>query len=399
MESEFLLELVLILVLAKILGLFSRRIHQPQVVGPLLAGIILGPALLHIIEPSHVISVLADVGVILLMFEAGLETDLKQLRGSLKASLVISVIGAAVPLAGGFILASCFGLDVMKSLFVGVILTATSVSIAVEVLHEMNKLKTKVGTAILGAGVFEDVIGIIMLSVMTEMRDGAISALDIGIKLLKIAGFIVFSLVCGYGVYKLFDALSRRLGRKKRVSIFGLAFCFLLAYLAEQFGVLDVTGAYIAGLVLCNSRAEKYIEEKSAVLSDMFFSPIFSVSVGLTMSFDSFGRNTVLFAALLLLVSLAAKFAGGGLGARICGYSRRESAQIGASMIARGEVAVIVATRGAAAGLVDMQFFSGIIIVIIVTTLIAPMIMNLTFKGKKRKPIDVTAETLHYSSH
>ncbi len=383
MESFFLLELALILLVTKIFGLFSRKLHLPQVIGALFAGIVLGPAVLKLVVKSDVITTLAEVGVILLMFSAGLETDFKQLRGSLKASLIIAVIGVAVPLAGGFALAHFFGQDILKSVFIGVILTATSVSITVETLQEMGKLKTKAGTAILGAAVIDDILGIIILSVIMGMGDGDASVAAIGLTLLKIAGFFALALGCGFGVYKLFQFLSEKLGRKRRLSIFALAFCFLLAYLAEQFGVADITGAYIAGLALCNSRAEEYIEEKNTVLSYAFFSPIFFISVGLMTSFEGITGEIVLFTALLLLVAAVTKFVGCGLGALINKFSKEESVQVGVGMISRGEVAIIVATKGISAGIMDSRLFSGVILVVIMTTLITPVLLKMAFNRRK----------------
>jgi len=323
--------------------------------------------------------VLAQIGVILLMFSAGLETDFEQLRHSLKSSLVIALIGVAAPLAGGFVLAFCMGQDMMKSIFIGVVLTATSVSITVETLQEMGKLKTKAGTAILGAAVIDDILGIIILSVIMSVGDDGVSFSTVGLTLIKICGFFVFALICGFGVYRLFQYLSVKWGRKRRLSIFGLAFGFLLAYLAEQFGVADITGAYIAGLILCNTKAEEYVEEKNTVLSYMFFSPIFFVSVGLATSFDGINDSTVIFAVLLLLVAIMSKLAGCGLGALLCKFTGSESLQVGVGMISRGEVAIIVAAKGISVGLMDLSLFSSIIIVIIVTTLITPILLKIAF--------------------
>jgi len=383
LDTSFLFDLALILLVTKALGLLSRRIHLPQVVGALFAGILLGPAVLKIILPNEVLSALAEVGVILLMFTAGLETDFKQLRSSLKSSMVIAVIGVIVPLGGGYLLAWLFGLDIMKCMFIGVVLTATSVSITVETLQEMGKLKSKAGTSILGAAVIDDILGIVILSLIISVGDNDIQASALGFTFLKICGFFIFAVVCGFVVYKLFEFLSVKLGRKRRLSIFGLAFCFLLAYAAEQFGVADITGAYFAGLVLCNSSAEKYIEEKNTVLSYMFFSPIFFISVGLMTSFDGLGRESILFAVLLLAVAMITKLAGCGLGALICGFSNRESIQIGTGMISRGEVAIIVATKGVAAGLMDVGYFSSVVIVVIITTLITPILLKAAFREKK----------------
>ena len=380
MEYKFLLDIAIILFAAKIFGLFTRRMHMPQVVGALLAGVILGPAAFGIIRQTEFITTLAEIGVLLLMFSAGLETDFKRLRSSLKSSAVIAVIGVAVPLALGFLIAFLFGQDILKSFFIGLILTATSISITVETLNEMGKLKTKAGTAILGAAVFDDIFGVVLLSVFIGINGGGITLLGIGVMLLKICGFFVCAAVCGFGVFKLFEILSVKFGNTRRLPIFGLGICFLMAFLAEQFGVADITGAYIAGLVFCNSRSEKYIEEKSDVLSYMFFSPIFFVSVGLMTSFEGLNGRTVLFAVLLLIAAIVSKLLGCGFGAALCKFSRNEAVQVGAGMISRGEVAIIIATKGIIVDLLEQQLFSSVIIVVILTTLTAPILVKAAFE-------------------
>jgi len=386
MEARFLLDLALILVVTKIFGLLTRRVHLPQVVGALFAGIILGPAILGIIQPSYIMNALAEVGVILIMFAAGLGTDFQQLRGSLKASGVIAVIGALLALAGGFALALNFGQGTRESIFIGVVLTATSVGISAEALQEMGKLKTKSGTTILGAAIIDDILGIIILSIMMGMGMGVgagdVSFANIGMTLLRICMFFAIAAICGIVAFKFFEHLSVKGGGLRRLPIFGLAFCFFMAYLSERFGVADIVGAYIAGLVLCNSKAEKHIVENTAVLSYMFFSPIFFVSVGLGTSFAGLDRNTVTFTILLLVVAVAAKFIGCGFGAFLCKYSRSECMQVGVGMISRGEVAIIIATQGVGVGLMNVDLFSSVILVVVVTSLITPVLLKKMFGDK-----------------
>ena len=385
MGTQLFLNLAIILIITKIFGILTRRLHLPQVVGALFAGIILGPAMLGIIEPDELFEILAELGVILLMFTAGLETDFKQLKQSVKPSVLIAVFGVLFPLLGGFVLALCFGENILESMFIGVILTATSVSITVETLHELGKFKTKAGTTILGAAVIDDILGIIWLSVMLSMNNDDISVAGIAFVVLKIILFFILAAGCGFAVFKLFEYLSAEWGMKRRISVFGLAFCFIMAYAAEQFGVADITGAYIAGLVLCNSKAEKYIEEKSTVLSFLFFSPIFFVSVGLKTSFTGFSGSIIFFAVLLLVVAVVTKTFGCGLGAKICKYTNHESLQVGVGMVSRGEVAIIVANIGMAAGFINSHYFSSIIIVVIITTLITPILLKLAFSEKRKE--------------
>ncbi|MCL2047985.1 MAG: cation:proton antiporter [Defluviitaleaceae bacterium] len=386
MGTNLLLNLGIILIITKTFGILTRRIHLPQVVGALFAGIVLGPAFLGIIRPDELFETLAELGVILLMFTAGLETDFKQLRQALKPSILIAVLGVILPLAGGLMLMLCFGGSIQESFFIGVILTATSVSITVETLKELGKFKTKSGATILGAAVIDDILGVICLSVMLGISGGALSIADVAFIIFKIMLFFIFAAICGLAAFKLFEYLSSKWGMVRRISVFGLAFCFLMSYLAELFGVAAITGAYIAGLVLCNSKAEKYIEEKSTVLSFLFFSPIFFVSVGLKTSFAGFDGRTILFAVLLFAVAVITKIVGCGLGAKISSYTSHESLQVGVGMISRGEVAIIVASIGMAAGFIDSVYFSGLIIAVIATTLITPILLKLVFNEKSTPP-------------
>ena len=383
METRILLDLALILFATKIFGILTRKVHLPQVVGALVVGVIFGPALLGVVEMNEVISAVAEFGVLLILFEAGLETDLNKLRKSVKSLVVMATIGVVLSLGGGFALSHAFGLGIMQSMFIGVILTSSSISITVEVLNEMGKLGSKTGTAILGLAAVEDVFTIVIFSLAIGIGGGEeVGAAQIGMMLGTIALFFIFAVVCGFGVFKVFELLSIKGGMSKRLSVFGLAFCFLMAFIADMVGLAGIMGAYIAGLVLCNSRAEKYIEEKSAVLSFMFFSPVFFVSIGLNMSFAGLGAGDVLFAVLLVLVAVATKFVGCGLGAKVCGYSRREAAQIGAGMIARCELPVVAAAIGMAMGILDMRLFSTVMIMVITTALIAPVVLKLSFNDK-----------------
>ena len=252
----FLLVLAIILLSTKVLGLASGKVKMPQVVGALVAGLILGPSVLNLVIEDSFISVISEIGVIMLMFAAGLETDLQELKKTGLASFVIACAGVVVPLLGGTALYLVFfngegdAQHMLKAIFVGVILTATSVSITVETLRELGKLKGRVGTAILGAAVIDDILGIIVLTVVSSFTDPDV---QIGMVLLKIVLFFVFIAIVGFLVYKYFKHLSTSFAKKmhRRVAIYALAFCFVLSYCAEQFfGVADITGAYFAGLLL-----------------------------------------------------------------------------------------------------------------------------------------------------
>jgi Kef-type K+ transport system membrane component KefB len=373
--------IALILLSTKTFSLFMRRMHMPQVLGALAAGVILGPALLNIIQPNDTLAVFAEFGVVLLLFAAGMETDFKQLRNAFKASLLISVLGIVLSLGGGFAIALLFGKPSLESFFIGVVIASMSTSITVEALQEMGKLRTKAGTAILGASLFDDIIVIVLLAVLMGMGESnGISFNAISGTLVRIVLFFVFAIASGWCVNKLFNFLYNKVGATRRISIFAIAYCFVMAYLAELFGLADITGAYIAGIAFCNTRCVETVDTDTHSLSFLFFTPIFLANIGINTTFDGMDGSMVLFTIALVVIAVAGKFIGCGLAARICGFTRNESLQVGVGMIARGEVSFIVASKGILAGYMNPNLFPGIIIVVLATVLITPLLMNVVFK-------------------
>ena len=386
LSYHFLLDLAFILISTKLLGLLTRRIQMPQVVGALLSGLILGPAILNIVHETDFIKQVAEIGVIVLMFSAGLETDIKELVKCGKASLVVAIFGVLLPLGGGFLVAAIFnngslvGLDtksLLESIFIGVILTATSVSITVETLQELGKLQTRVGTIILGAALIDDILGILVLTVITSV---ATASSNVWIVLLKIIGFFIFAALTGIPFNFIFNKYSNKLGQKRRFPIIAFSFCLALAYLAEHFfGVADIAGAFVAGLVLSTTHHAKYIWRRFEIVSYLFLSPIFFASIGINVRLDTMSTKLVVFSLVLLVIAILTKILGCGLGALLTGSSKKESLQIGVGMIARGEVALIVANIGLAAGLLRDLFFAPVILVVIVTTIITPIVLKMTY--------------------
>jgi len=381
-ETNLLLIIALILLSTKAFAIFMKRYHFPQVIGPLIAGILLGPAVFGLVKPNETISVVAEFGVILLLFSAGMETDFRQLRSSLKSSLLISALGIAAALGGGFAIAFLFGKPTFESFFIGVIIAAMSTSITVEALSEMGKLKTKVGTALMGASLFDDIIVIVILAVTMSMGASGFSIGSIAIVLLKIAAFFAFAIAAGFCINKLYNYSFSKFGDKRRLTVFAIAYCFLMAYLAEGFGLADITGAYIAGIAFCSTRCVESIEAKTHGLSYLFFTPVFLANIGIHTSFDGMTGSLVLFTALLVVVAILSKLIGCGLGAKISKLTNRESVQVGAGMIARGEVSFIVAAKGIAAGYVGSMIYPSVIVVVLTTVLITPLLLKLAFAEK-----------------
>jgi len=355
---------------------------MPQVIGALAAGVILGPAALNLIGPHETISVFAEFGVIFLLFSAGMETDFKQLRSCFKASLLISVLGVAAALGGGFLVALLFGMSSFESFFIGVIIASMSTSITVEALHEMGKLKTRSGTAILGASLFDDILVIVILAVVMGMGMGDVTVVSLALVLLKIVAFFAFAIVAGIGVNKLFNFIYDKFGQLRRLYVFAIAYCLLMAYLAEQFGLADITGAYIAGIAFCNTRCAEALDTKTHVLSYMLFTPIFLANIGIHTSFNGLTGSMILFTALLVVVAILSKVVGCGLGAKLCKYTNSESIQIGAGMIARGEVSFIVTSKAIAAGYISIFMFPSVIMVVLITVIITPLLLNAAYRDK-----------------
>lgn len=391
MESySFLLILAIIMISTKVLGLFSQKVHMPAVVGALLAGIILGPSCLNQIsmegDIGYFLTLTAEVGVILLMFNAGLETDLSELKKNGVSSLVTALVGVIIPLIGGFLgYAVFFKTDmnnyneILRAIFVGVVLTATSVSITVETLRELGKLKGKVGTTILGAAVIDDIVGVIILTIVTSLKDSSVNPLTVGIKILL---YFVFIVVLTFVLIRCKNLIDHQ-DEKRRTAIFSVAFCFILSYISEAFfGVADITGAYFAGLMLCTSKVDPYVSRRCEIPSYLIFSPVFFASVGLKVTLGGMNASIWIFAIILLAIAILSKVVGCGLGAKFCGYTSREALQVGIGMISRGEVALIVAQKGSQCGLLDDTLFAPIVLVVIVTTLLTPILLKIVMKDK-----------------
>lgn len=391
LSYHFLFDIALILISTKVLGLLTRQFKMPQVVGALLAGLILGPALLNVLKETEFIKQVAELGVIVLMFTAGLETDIKELKKAGKASLIIAICGVILPLAGGFGIAFLFNKGelqtgnvsvILQNIFIGIILTATSVSISVETLKEMGKLSTRAGNAILGAALIDDILGIIALTVITSMADSSVNTLWVIVKILL---FFITSGVVGFIFYKLFNIWVNRYNRGlQRFAIVAFVFCLGMSFIAEHFfGVADITGAFLAGLIISNTQKTKYIASRFEVVSYMLLSPIFFASIGIQVVLPAMTPTIIIFSVALLVIAVLTKILGCGLGAKLCRYTNKESVQIGVGMISRGEVALIVATKGAAIGLMSTAFFGPIVIVVVITTIVTPILLKLAFKSKQ----------------
>jgi len=385
MESyEILKDLAIIVIAAKFMGIIARKLKAPQVVGEIIAGLLIGPCVLGIVQQSDFLVQMAEIGVILLMFSAGLETNLKDLLKTGPIALLIACAGVFVPLAGGTLLYMGFygtapwgSEKFFTAVFIGVIMTATSVSITVQSLKELGKLKGKVGTTILSAAIIDDIIGIIVLTFVIAFKNPETKPVSVVINTLL---FFVFAIVVGFISYKIFKWADNRYPHTRRIPIAGLAYCLALSYIAESyFGIADITGAYVAGIILCSIRDSEYIAEKMDINSYMLFGPVFFASIGLKTNIDNINGDILLFSVGFVIVALVTKIIGCGIVARLCRFNTMDSLKIGIGMMTRGEVALIVSQKGLAVGLLSPVYFTSVILLIIVSSISTPILLKLLF--------------------
>lgn len=383
----YLLAIALILLFTKLFGIASAKVHLPQVVGALIAGVILGPSGLGILTESDFLLKTSEIGVIMLMFTAGIDTDISELKKTGGAALVIATLGVFVPIIGcGGAYFLFFGKSFdfhtfLTAAFVGVVFAATSVSITVETLTEMGKIKSKVGTTLLSAAIIDDIIGIVVLSVLTGVGDKSVSPLFVSFKIIL---FFVFTAVVGFVVYHLFKKIAVHHAHNRRIAVWALAFCLIMAYCAERFfGVADITGAYFAGVILCNlTNMRQYVAKKMTVASYLFFSPVFFAGIGLRTELSGITPKILLFAVVLFVMAVITKIVGCGLGARIFKMDKKDSLRIGIGMVARGEVALMVAQKGINSGYIKPEILPAIVLCVILAALITPILLKLTYKKK-----------------
>ena len=397
---QILLSMGLIVIVAKYFGILARKIGIPEVAGMIVAGLILrflpwfrnfggqDPNLIYN-ETNQFISYMSEIGVILIMFSAGLSTNLKSLIKSGVKSTIIAASGVITPLIMGTIMACCFwgfnkfgSLEFFKCVFIGTILTATSVSITVAVLKEFGKIKTDVGQTIISAAIIDDVFGIIVLTIVLGVSSGSGGYFMV---ILKTLLFFLCAFVAGFVIYKLFQWYDNRHPRSHRIPIYALGVALIFAFCAEKFfGIADITGAYIAGIVLCNLHDASYMESKIDINSYMFFSPIFFASIGLKTDLSGMTLEILFFAIAFVIVGCISKIIGCGGISKALGFSWKESYQIGLGMMVRGEVALIVATKGLSSGLIDSQYFTAVILLIITSSMLVPILLKKAFAEKEQ---------------
>lgn len=388
--EKTLLDIVLILVFTKIGGIISRKLKMPEVLGALIAGVVLGPMLLNLVQYDDNIKLLSNLGVIMLMFLAGLETNVEELKKAGLSSFVIAVSGIIVPLVLGTLSAYMFFNNFWENIFVGVILTATSVSITVETLKELGKLNTRSGINILGAAVIDDILGLILISLILAMAQtsdpgtGA-AASSLVFVFIKVILFCVCSIIGIVYLPKHINKFTRHVKPGRELLVFSIAFALLIAFAAESLGIAAITGAYIGGLILSSLAYREYLERNMKAISSGFLSLVFFASVGIEANLKGLNLEVVLITIVMFVVALVGKVLGCGGAARLLKMSKGESLQIGTGMISRGEVAIITANIGLQKGIISGEIFVPTLIVVILTTIVTPVLLKMAFSHKNEK--------------
>lgn len=373
-------QLAVILIASKIAGDISVRLGQPSVLGKLLIGIVLGPTVLGVVTDTEIIKEISQIGVILLMFVAGLETDIDEFKRTAKASTNVGVAGIIAPLALGYGAGIVMGLSSIESIFLGLLLSATSVSISVQTLKELGKLKSREGATIMGAAVIDDVLVILALAFLMSFAGGDV---NLGMVVLKKVAFFAVIILLSWKVVPWVLKKFAPLKVTESVISAGLIICFLFAYLAEYTGVAAIIGSYIAGVAISLTNYRQEVAHKVETISYSIFVPVFFTSIGVTAQFSGIMQNLwlIVFLSVLAIVS---KLVGGALGAKLSGFPWRNSMAIGAAMVSRGEVALIIAAIGLESKLLTEDMFAILIVVVLVTTIVTPPMMKWLFSDKKQ---------------
>ncbi|MBN1266065.1 MAG: cation:proton antiporter [Anaerolineales bacterium] len=387
---QFIFLLAVLIFAAKTGGYLSQRLGQPSVLGELLAGLLLGPTFLNLyglpfLTDSHLpdsITHLAEVGVLLLLFIAGMELHLSDLVKAGKIASYVGVSGVLMPVLLGFFAARIVGTDTQTALFLGLMLAATSVSISAQTLMEMNKLQTRVGIIMLGGAVIDDILVLLGLSIFSALVLEGGAGLDQVVWIL--VRMLLYILVGGGLGLVLLPKLLQRVSRlpiSEGLVAAGLIIAFLYAWAAEVLGgMAAITGSFLAGILISRSALRERIQRGISTAAYGFFVPIFFGNVGLQAEFSTFGSNQLLLLAGLSVIAVVSKLLGGGLGALAGGLSLREAVQVGVGMMARGEVILIAATIGINAGLIGNELFSSVVGVVLITTLLTPPILRLLYR-------------------
>ena len=376
---EVFLELAVILITAKLFGYLATRIRMPAALGQLVGGIIIGPSILHLVSYSEDVHLISELGVVLLLFLAGLETDVEEFKRVGVPAFFVAIGGVAVPFLLGYISALFFGYSKVQALFLGGVLTATSVGLTASILMEMKRLRGKEGTTILAAAVVDDVLGIVILTILVALNTkGHVYMDDLLILLGEVVFFFVISILFGIPAIKQALKLSSKIELPETVTAFALSITLIFAYIAEKIQIAGITGAYLAGLIIAQTDEARRITTEIMTIAYSLFVPVFLVSIGIKSDIGIL-LHAGTFALVYSFVGVFGKIVGCGVGALLAKFKPKEALRVGVGMIPRMEVALIMANVALTEGVFDQGIFSIPVAMVIITTIITPPLLKLVF--------------------
>lgn len=390
---DILLVLAIIILATKVADSLAIKIGLPAVVGSLLVGILLGPAVFNILQNNEAIELFSHIGVVLLMFLAGLECDLKILRKYFKPSLIVGTLGVFVPLILFYLTSTLFGFTTQTALYIGLVFGATSLSITIQVLKELHYIQTKEGAVIIGAAVLDDIIVIILLNVMLNtFSDGSTLEALVPLLIGNIVFFLLIFLIHKF-VMPTFIKIIKRMKAPEINMGMSLVLCLALSALAEMIGMSDIIGAFFAGILISQTKIGHSIERKTESIAQSLFAPVFFVSIGLKLSFDGLMDQALLIGVFVIL-AIASKFLGGYFGAKANGFDNMGSSIIGTSMVSRGEMALILVSLGLETGVISAEDYGALVIVVIASTVVAPIMLKALIMKSREKESLVNAQEI-----
>jgi Kef-type K+ transport system membrane component KefB len=379
--STIILGLFIMLAAAKLMAELFERLHQPAVVGEILAGVLIGPSVLGWVAPNEMISLLAEIGVIFLLFNVGLETRPAAILKVGARAAVVALVGVILPLIGGYLLMTAWGAPTIEALFIGTAMVATSVGITVRVLSGLGLLDAPTSRIILGAAVIDDVLGLIVLAIVAGMADGAVNYWDIVLTSLLALGFTVLVTMIGSPLVKRVAPLIENLRINQPVYITGVVFCLGMAVIAADLGVSAIIGAFLAGMALSETTEGNHAVHNRTNGVTEFLVPFFLVNVGMQVQLEALATPTALtLAVLITILAVLTKLIGCGAGAWGIGW--RRMLQVGVGMVPRGEVGIVVAQLGLSMGVISGALYGVVIFMAVATTLIAPLLLRPIFAGE-----------------
>lgn len=403
-ELPFFANLLLLLVLARVLGEIFEHFRQPAMIGEILAGIILGPSLLSVSHFNHELKVFSEMAVFLLVIMAGLEINPKEIYNAMRGKKIwIAILGFIVPILSGFLVGHLFELDILITTFLALCISITALPVSIRILMDLKKLNSDIGQKIITVAIFNDVIALMILGILIDMRGEQQTyseiAQSVGVSLLKVTGFLLFVVL----TYKIIDRATQKVDflkeqtdrllnfLKGKESLFALIFCFILLFatISESAGLHFVVGAFFGAMLITKDvlgeENFRNLEKSTSSITMGFLAPIFFAAIGLEFHITSL--NNIPLLLTVIAVSFASKILGGYLGARLSGMNHSGSVTIGVGLNARGIMELVIANIALQAGIIDTSMFSILVVMGILTTISTPVLLKKAFDWHERKSL------------